>query len=80
MIRRASAGVYDYFFEMIWSHIKLERIIQKSVLKRAKDVCAERGILFTGCEGTASNLAQDIYKDILKAAKKDDSLYLDLYL
>ena len=65
---------------MIWSKNKLERIIQKSVLKRAEGVCVSWGKPITGCEGTASNLAYDIYKDILKEAKKDDSLYLELYL
>ncbi len=65
---------------MIWSNNKLEKIIQKSVLKRAQGVCINRGIPITGCEGTSSNLAQDIYEDIIKAAKRDDSLYLELYL
>ena len=65
---------------MIWSNNKLEKVIQKSVLKRAKGVCVGTGQLITGCEGTASNLANDIYQDILKAAKKDDELYQELYL
>ena len=68
------------FYAMIWSNNKLERVIQKSVLKRAKGVCVGTGQPITGCEGTASNLAQDIYKDILKEAKRDNSLYLELYL
>ena len=65
---------------MIWSNNKLEKIIQKSVLERAQGVCTQRGLPVTGCEGTASNLAQEIYEDLIKAAKKDDSLYLELYL
>jgi hypothetical protein len=65
---------------MIWSKNKLEKVIQKTVLKRGKELCVGTGQLIAGCEGTASNLAYDIYQDILKEAKKDDSLYLELYL
>ena len=70
---------------MIWSHNKLEKVIQKSVLKRARGVCVPSGKPpyhrpIADSEGAVTNLSYDIYQDILKAAKKDDSLYLELYL
>jgi len=65
---------------MIWSNNKLEKVIQKAVLRRGKELCVGWGQPIAGCEGTASNLACDIYQDVLKEAGKDDSLYLELYL
>tara|TARA_Y100000310_G_C20098623_1_gene541647 strand:- start:11 stop:187 length:177 start_codon:yes stop_codon:yes gene_type:complete len=56
---------------------KLEEIIQKSMLKQAKDV---RSLYFLLTEEAALNLSREICKDILEEAKKDDSLYLELYL
>ena len=56
---------------------KLEEIIQKSMLKQAKDV---RSLYFLLTEEAALSLSREICKDILEEAKKDDSLYLELYL
>ena len=56
---------------------KLEQVIQKSILKQAKDVGS---LYFLLTEEAALGLAREIYKDILKEAKKDGSLYWELYL
>jgi hypothetical protein len=58
---------------MIEPNNPLEKVILKSILKHGKDVCLVS-------EGTVQMLAYDVYEDCKKAAKKDDSLYLELYL
>ena len=62
----------------------LEETIFKSVMKNAKGVCipcrtAPYHKPIADSEGAVTNLAHDIYKDLIKASKKDDSLYLELY-
>ena len=60
---------------MIEPNNPLEKVILKSILQSAygKGMCLVS-------EGTIQMLAYDVYEDCKKAAKKDDSLYMELYL
>ena len=58
---------------MIEPNNPLEKVILKSILEHGKDACLVS-------EGTIQMLAHDVYEDCKKAAEKDDSLYLELYL
>ena len=58
---------------MIEPNNPLEKVILKSILKHGKDACLVS-------EGTVQMLAYNVYEDCKKVAKKDDSLYLELYL
>ena len=62
----------------------MEEVIYKSVLDRANGICISVkpppwNLPITGCEGTASNLAHNIFVDIKEAAKRNDHLYLALH-
>jgi len=61
--------------EMIEPNNPLEKVILKSILQSAygKGMCLNS-------EGTIQMLAHDVLEDCKKAAEKDDSLYLELYL
>ena len=58
---------------MIEPNNPLEKVILKSILKHGHDMCLVS-------EGAIQMLAYDVYEDCKKAAEKDDSLYLELYL
>ena len=58
---------------MIEPNNPLEKVILKSILEHGQGMCLVS-------EGTIQMLAYDVYGDCKKAAEKDDSLYLELYL
>ena len=58
---------------MIEPNNPLEKVILKSILYHGKDLCLVS-------EGTIQTLAYNVHEDCKKAAEKDDSLYLELYL
>ena len=57
--------------------MKIEQIIETSILRQSKDI---RSPYYQLTKEAASDLARKIRKDIIKEAEKDDSLYLELYL